>query len=64
MVSDTQAEQPHWISPLATTRRRLEQEFRYHIQWQTHPNGVTTVGARDWKIIPAKNFEVILAVPP
>jgi hypothetical protein len=35
MVSATQAQQPHWITPLATTTPRLEQEFRYDIQWQT-----------------------------
>jgi hypothetical protein len=33
MVSQTQGQQPHWITPLATTTPRLEQEFRYDIQW-------------------------------
>jgi hypothetical protein len=42
MVSETQAAQPRWITPLATTTPRLEQEFRYDIQWQTHNSGVTT----------------------
>jgi hypothetical protein len=28
MVSEMQAEQPHWITPLAATTPRLEQEFR------------------------------------
>ncbi len=28
-VDRTQAEQPHWITPLATTTPRLEEEFRY-----------------------------------
>jgi hypothetical protein len=37
MVSETQAAQPHWITPLATTTPRLEQEFRYDIQWQSLP---------------------------
>jgi len=67
MVSATQAEQPHWITPLATTTPRLEQEFRYDIQWQTHNSGVTTDNygvSKGLEIIPAKNFEVILAVPP
>jgi hypothetical protein len=66
MVSETQAEQPHWITPLATTTPRLEQEFRYDIQWQTHNNGVTAENygvSKGLEIIPAKNFEVILAVP-
>jgi len=35
MGSATQAQQPRWITPLATTTPRLEQEFRYDIQWQT-----------------------------
>jgi len=67
MVSATQAEQPHWITPLATTTPRLEQEFRYDIQWQTHNNGITTDNygvSKGLEIIPEKNVEVILAVPP
>jgi hypothetical protein len=67
MVSKTQAEQPHWITPLATTTPRLEQEFRYDIQWQTHNSGVTTDNygvSKGLEIISAKNLEVILAVPP
>jgi hypothetical protein len=43
MVSETQAEQPHWITPLNTTTPRLEQEFRHDIQWQTHNSGVTAL---------------------
>lgn len=67
MVSATQAEQPHWITPVATTTPRLEQEFRYDVQWQTHNSDVTTDNygvSKGLEIIPAKNFEVILAVPP
>ena len=67
MVSATQAEQPHWITPVNTTTPRLEQEFRYDIQWQTHNSGVTTDNfgvSKGLEIIPAKNLEVILAVPP
>jgi hypothetical protein len=67
LVSQTQAEQPHWITPLATTTPRLEQEFRYDMQWQTHNNGVTTDNygvSKGLEIIPAEKFEVILGVPP
>jgi hypothetical protein len=67
MVTQTQSEQPHWITPLATTTPRLEQEFRYDIQWQTHNNGVTTDNygvSKGLEIIPQKNTEVILSVPP
>jgi hypothetical protein len=67
MVSDTQAAQPHSVTPLATTTPRLEQEFRYDIQWQTHNSGVVTDNygvTNGLEIIPAKNVEVIVAVPP
>ena len=47
MVSETQAEQPHWITPLNTMAPRLEQEFRYDIQWQTHNSGVTALTHQD-----------------
>src|SRR5271165_1224813 len=67
MVSATQAEQPHWITPLATTTPRLEQEFRYDTQFQPHNSGVVTDNygvSKGLEIIPAKNFEIIAAVPP
>ena len=41
MVSHTQAEQPHWITPLVTVTPRLEQELRYDFSWQ-EKFGVTT----------------------
>ena len=67
MVSETQAEQPHWITPLATTTPRLEQEVRYDVQTQPHNTGVVTRNfgvSKGLEIIPAKRFEIILAVPP
>ncbi len=67
MVSATQAEQPHWIAPPATTTPRREREFRYDIQWRAHNSGVVTdnYGVREGQeIIPAKNVAVIFAVPP
>jgi len=67
MVSATQAEQPHWITPLATTTPRLEQEFRYDILWQTNGTGVTSENygaARGLELIPQKHIEVILVAPP
>lgn len=66
MVTKTQSEQPHWITPLNTTTPRLEQEFRYDLQWQTHNNGVTTDNygvSKGLEIIPQKDLEVILSVP-
>ena len=67
IVSETQAEQPHWITPLATTTPRLEQEFRNDIQTQPHNSGVVTDNygvSKGLEVIPASKFEVILAVPP
>ncbi|HXZ30786.1 MAG TPA: hypothetical protein VEH30_00780 [Terriglobales bacterium] len=67
MVTQTENEQPHWGIPLATTTPTLHQLFRYDIQWQTQNGGVTTTNygvSKGLSIIPEKNVEVILAVPP
>jgi hypothetical protein len=67
MVTETQSEQPHWITPLNTTTPRLEQGVRYDIQWQPPNSGVATRNysmSKGLEIIPAKSFEVILAIPP
>ena len=67
MVSSTQAEQPHWVTPVATTTPRLEQEFRYDIFWQTGNTGITTEnygGGKGLELIPARHVEVILVAPP
>jgi hypothetical protein len=67
MVTQTENEQPHWIIPLATTTPTLHQLFRYDIQWQTQNSGVTTTNCgvgKGLSIVPEKNVEVILAVPP
>ena len=66
-VDLTQAEQPHWVTPLATTTARLEEEFRYDIFWQTNNSGITTEtygGAKGLELIPARRVEVILVAPP
>jgi hypothetical protein len=57
VVSATQAEQPRWITPLATTTSRLDQEFRYGIQWQAHNSDVVTDNygvSKVWKSSPRK----------
>jgi hypothetical protein len=67
MVTQTENEQPHWIVPLATLTPTLHQLVRYDIQWQTHNSGVTTTNygvSKGLEIVPEKNIEVILAVPP
>ncbi len=66
-VNKTQAEQPHWITPLATTTPRLEEEFRYDQIWQVNANGVTTDiydAGKGLELIPAERIEVILNTPP
>lgn len=66
-VDKTQAEQPHWATPLATTTPRLEEEFRYDIFWQTNNRGITSEnygGAKGLELIPAERVEVILVAPP
>lgn len=66
-VNETQAEQPHWITPLATTTPRLEEEIRYDQLWQVNARGVTTDnydGGKGLELIPFKKVEVILNAPP
>lgn len=66
-VDRTQAGQPHWITPVATTTPRLEQEFRYDIFWQTNNEGITAQnfgGGKGLELIPFEKVEVILSVPP
>jgi hypothetical protein len=67
MVTRTENDQPHWIVPLITTTPTLHQLFRSDTQWQTHNNGVTTDNygvSKGLEIIPEKNVEVVLCVPP
>ncbi len=60
-------EQPHWITPLATTTPRLEQEFRYDVFWQQIQKGQPPVrnfgGGKGLELIPYDNVEVIVGVP-
>jgi hypothetical protein len=66
-VNKTQAEQPHWVTPLATTTPRLEEEFRYDQFWQENAKGVTTInygGGKGLELIPFEKLEVIFSLPP
>ncbi len=66
-VDKIQAEQPHWITPLATTTPRLEEEFRYDQLWQENAKGVTTDnydGGKGLELIPVEKVEVIFNLPP
>jgi hypothetical protein len=66
-VDAAQASQPKWITPLATTTPRLEQEFRYDQDRETLKNGSTVDiygGGKGLELIPTEQTEVIIAVPP
>jgi hypothetical protein len=65
-VDQAQASQPHWITPLATTTPRLEQEYRYD-QLDDHlGNGANLDNFGNGKgleLIPTTTNEIILGVP-
>jgi hypothetical protein len=66
MVSETQAEQPHWISPLVTTSARLEQKIRYDQLWESsagNHNLDSNGGGKGLEFIPFQNTEVIVGIP-
>lgn len=65
-VSQTQAQQPRWITPLVTVTPRLEQEFRFDILRQLTPNGdLLNLGrGKGLEVIPSRNIEIIIAAPP
>lgn len=61
------SEQPHWLTPNAMTTPRLEQEFRYDVDWaQARPGGVYTENYGNTKgleLIPLDRVEVIFGIP-
>jgi hypothetical protein len=66
-VDKSKEEQPHWVTPLATTTPRLEEEYRYDQFWQENAKGVTTDnfdGGKGLELIPFEKVEVILNFPP
>jgi hypothetical protein len=66
-VSATQAEQPHWVTPLVTVTPRLEQEFRTDFVHQYNPKGFAVWNYDNGKgleIIPEKHTEIIVNLPP
>ena len=66
-VDKTKDEQPHWVTPLATTTPRLEEELRYDQTWQRNPEGVATDnydGGKGLELIPFEKVEVIFNLPP
>ena len=66
-VSATQADQPHWITPLVTVTPRLEQEIRADFVHQYNPKGfaVWNYGnSKGLELIPERHTEIIINVPP
>lgn len=65
-VKKTQAEQPHWITPLFTTTPRLEEEFRSDVTWSPTPEGNARNygGSKGLELIPTEHSQIILGVPP
>ena len=66
-VDKTKNEQPHWVTPLATTTPRLEEEYRYDQLWQTNAMGITADnydGGKGLELIPFEKVEVVFNVPP
>jgi hypothetical protein len=66
-VNRTQAEQPHWVTPLVTITPRLEQEFRTEFVRQITPTRIDTWNYGNGKgleLIPARRIELIFNVPP
>lgn len=64
-VSKTQAEQPHWITPLVTVTPRLEQEYRFDAVVTPGAAGdtVNLGNTKGLELIPAEHVEIILGLP-
>lgn len=65
-VTATQAEQPHWMTPIATVTPRLEQEFRFDTLHEVTPTGNVTNfdGGKGLELIPQRHAELLINLPP
>src|SRR5262249_47614664 len=65
MAANTQASQPDWLSPLATTSGRLKQEFRYDVWDQPAAPGSTFQlgGNKGLEFITSPRTQLLLGVP-
>jgi hypothetical protein len=66
MADKVQAEQPDWLSPLATTSGRLKQEFRFDTFDQPSFNGNRTYqlgGNKGLEVITSPRTQLLLGVP-
>lgn len=65
-VSKTQEEQPQWMTPLATTTPRLDEEIHFDTDI-TQSNGFTNYNygaSKGLELIPAEHLQVNLSQPP
>lgn len=66
-VSATQAEQPHWVTPLVTVTPRLEQEFRTDFVRQVNTKLVDIWNfgnSKGLELIPERHIELLFNLPP
>jgi hypothetical protein len=66
MAAETQADQPDWLSPLATTSGRLKQELRYDIWHQPAAQGNRTYqfgGGKGLELITSSRTQILLGIP-
>jgi len=67
MGERVQAEQPGWLSPLATTSGRIKQEFRYDVFQQPAAAGGTDYnfgGGKGLEFIVAPSLQLLVGPPP
>jgi hypothetical protein len=65
-ATQTQNEQPHWMTPVVTVTPRLEQELRYDQSFQSAQHGEETTNwgsGKGIELIPWETIEVILGIP-
>ena len=66
MGKETQARQPDWLSPLATTSGRLKNEFRYDIWDQPFAQGNRTYqlgGGKGLEFITSSRTQLLVGIP-
>lgn len=66
-VSATQAEQPHWVTPLVTVTPRLEQELRTDFLHQYNSKRFVIWNydnSKGLEFIPERHTEIIINMPP
>lgn len=66
-ATETQSEQPHWATPVATSTPKIDQAMRAEFLRQTNASGWSTWNLGNNKgleLIPERHTEIILGVPP